>query len=109
MYSARSEEQIRGSAYAGEPQRLLQLTNTCYLFQGNHEDYILTYADDGWHCSCATYDTLRLRPETPRCRHIWALEHKLASQIVPVELPAVRTLEHIEDHLSQSEGGLPCR
>jgi hypothetical protein len=62
--------------YAREPERV-RFVSLQANFHGGHDDYVVSLTDDGWQCSCHTFQAHMV--ET--CSHIMAMQQMLAPML----------------------------
>ena len=55
--------------YAEEPERL-QMDSFQARFRGSHDDYVVSYDGQKWHCSCHTFEAHVL----DSCSHVMAAQ-----------------------------------
>ena len=65
----------KAKRYAQEPDRI-SFINLSVKFRGDHDDYIVNYADDRWHCTCHFFSQWGL------CSHTMALQ-KVYTETLP--------------------------
>lgn len=63
--------------YVGEPERIT-FNNFSLNFLGEHDNYILSYQDQQWHCSCNFFSSWRF------CSHTITVQ-KILSTMLPKE------------------------
>jgi hypothetical protein len=54
MHSSLIGKIEKAKRYAQEPERV-RFTRIDLVFQGEHDEYNVSYADDHWQCSCAFF------------------------------------------------------
>ena len=62
--------------YAQEPDRIRIETLTA-SFRGSHDDYEISLTEDGWHCSCHTFEAHVLES----CPHVMAAQQVLGAML----------------------------
>jgi hypothetical protein len=62
--------------YAREPERITFQTFTA-TFQGSHDTYTVSLTEDGWDCSCHTFETHMVGT----CSHVMAIQHILGNML----------------------------
>jgi len=62
--------------YAREPERIT-FDSFNVTFQGSHDTYTVSLGEDGWNCSCHTFETHFLGT----CSHIMAIQHILGKML----------------------------
>ncbi|HWV36054.1 MAG TPA: SWIM zinc finger family protein [Thermomicrobiales bacterium] len=60
--------------YAQEPERV-SFASFQANFHGGHDDYQVSLKDNGWHCSCHTFQSLGT------CSHIMAIQQMLGTML----------------------------
>jgi hypothetical protein len=69
MYSSMISKIEKAHRYAREPERIKFQTFTA-SFQGSHDNYTVSLTEQGWHCSCHTFETHMVGT----CGHIMAIQ-----------------------------------
>ncbi len=62
--------------YAQEPERV-SITTFQAQFRGSHDTYTVALAEDGWHCSCHTFEAHVL----DSCAHVMAAQQILGPML----------------------------
>lgn len=62
--------------YAQEPDRM-QFGAFTATFKGSHDDYTVELTNDGWHCSCHTFEAHVL----DTCPHVMAAQIMLSPML----------------------------
>jgi hypothetical protein len=62
--------------YAQEPDRI-RITSFDAKFRGSHDEYEITLTDNGWHCSCHTFEAHLLES----CPHVMAAQQIFAPML----------------------------
>jgi hypothetical protein len=62
--------------YAQEPERI-RISSFTATFHGSHDDYELMLTEDGWHCSCHTFEAHVLES----CPHVMAAQQILGPML----------------------------
>ena len=62
--------------YAEEPDRM-QIGSFQATFRGSHDSYDVSYSDQGWHCSCHTFEAHVL----DSCPHVMAAQILLSPML----------------------------
>lgn len=70
MYSSMISKIEKAHRYAREPERIKFQTFTA-SFQGSHDGYTVSLTEEGWHCSCHTFETHMVGTS---CSHIMAIQ-----------------------------------
>ena len=71
----------KAKRYAQEKERVT-FTELSVKFRGENDDYIVSYKDEQWHCSCRFFSNWRL------CSHTMALERILGNMLPKEALTA---------------------
>ena len=67
----------KAKRYAQEPERV-RFSRLEATFKGEHDEYVVSYADGNWHCSCAFFAGWNV------CSHTMAL-HRMLTPMLPRE------------------------
>lgn len=62
--------------YAQEPERV-SITTFQAQFRGSHDTYTVALSEDGWHCSCHTFEAHVL----DSCAHVMAAQQILGPML----------------------------
>ena len=62
--------------YAQEPERM-QISTFAASFHGSHDEYEVSFTENGWHCSCHTFEAHVLAS----CPHVMAAQQILAPML----------------------------
>jgi hypothetical protein len=76
MYSSMISKIEKAHRYAREPERIKFETFTA-SFQGSHDSYTVSLTENGWNCSCHTFETHMVGT----CSHIMAIQHILGGML----------------------------
>ena len=76
MYSSMIGKIEKAHRYAREPERITFQTFTA-TFQGSHDTYTVSLTEDGWDCSCHTFETHMVGT----CSHVMAIQHILGNML----------------------------
>jgi len=77
MHSSLIGKIEKAKRYAEEPERA-RFSRFELVFQGEHDDYTVSYADGHWGCSCAFFTGWGV------CSHTLAM-HRLLAPMLPKE------------------------
>lgn len=66
----------KANRYAHEPERV-SITTFTAQFAGAHDTYTVALREDGWHCSCHTFEAHVL----DSCAHVMAAQHILGPML----------------------------
>ena len=72
----------KAKRYAQETERIT-FSELSVKFRGEHDNYITSYKDDQWHCSCPFFYSWGL------CSHTMALQ-KILSNMLPDEALVIK-------------------
>jgi hypothetical protein len=64
----------KAQRYAQEPERV-SFSSLEAKFHGGHDDYVVSLANDGWQCSCHSFESLGT------CSHVMAIQQMLGSML----------------------------
>ena len=70
----------KAKRYAEERDRII-FSDLRVSFRGEHDNYIVTYNHEQWHCTCHFFS------QWGRCSHTMALQKILAGMLLPQDLP----------------------
>ncbi len=76
MYSSMIGKIEKAHRYAREPERVKFQTFTA-TFEGGHDSYTVSLTDNGWECSCHTFETHMIGT----CSHIMAMQQMLGEML----------------------------
>jgi hypothetical protein len=76
MYSSMIGKIEKAHRYAREPERV-KFQNLTATFEGGHDSYTVSLTDQGWECSCHTFETHMIGT----CSHIMALQQMLGQML----------------------------
>jgi hypothetical protein len=62
--------------YAQEPERI-RITSFAATFHGSHDDYEISLSENGWHCTCHTFEAHVL----DSCPHVMAAQQVLGPML----------------------------
>lgn len=62
--------------YAREPERV-RLQHVEATFRGGHDDYTIRLDDDGWTCTCHTFES----HVVGTCAHVMAMQQMLSAML----------------------------
>jgi hypothetical protein len=77
MYSSMISKIEKAHRYAREPERIEFQTFTA-TFKGSHDTYTVALTENGWHCSCHTFETHMVGDS---CSHIMAFQQILGGML----------------------------
>ncbi len=66
----------KANRYAREPERV-SITTFQAQFRGSHDTYTVALNEDGWHCSCHTFEAHVL----DSCAHVMAAQQILGPML----------------------------
>lgn len=76
MYSSMIGKIEKAHRYAREPERV-KFQNFTATFEGGHDRYTVSLGDNGWECSCHTFETHMIGT----CSHIMAMQQMLGEML----------------------------
>jgi hypothetical protein len=82
MHSSLIGKIEKAKRYAQEPERV-HFSRIELVFQGEHDDYSVSYADGQWHCSCAFFAGWTC------CSHTMALYRMLMPMLPKEAAPGI--------------------
>lgn len=95
MHSSMIGKIEKAHRYATERDRI-KIQGMSATFHGGHDDYLVTFREDSWHCNCHTFESHAIGT----CSHVMALQEILQEMLTSDARFATSAADETEEESS---------